>query len=259
MAVQDRSHGGCAGACSAGKGLTGAAFPHPHGNGVTVQNFDEFGVYAVGKHGVMLEIGADVVQIQIVYVVTEDHGVGISHGHPCELICLPTHLDGERYSVRFRIFRENRDFSGGEDRCAHIDCDRYCFIVFGLDSDGLDAASGGDADFGLFRNIVVVNVFGHAAYAVSAHGAAGTVGVIHVHFAVRLAGRPDQDQPVRADSKMTVADLYGGTCRIGNGFLKTVYIYIIISDPLHFCKFHLLISPFRKKGAPFLQMSQTVL
>ena len=85
---------------------------------------------------------------------------------------------------------------------------------------------------------VIVGEFCHTADPVSAHGSLRAVQIIHIHFAVCHIGRLDQDQTVRADTEVPVADKSCNSRRIGNGFFKAVDIYIIISNTLHFCKLH---------------------
>ena len=85
---------------------------------------------------------------------------------------------------------------------------------------------------------VVIGIFGNTADTVSAHGTLGTVKIIHIHLAVCDFGWLDQDQSVGTDTKVTVTDISGYCGRIFHSFLKTVYIYVIISNTMHFCKFH---------------------
>ena len=85
---------------------------------------------------------------------------------------------------------------------------------------------------------VVIGIFGNTADTVSAHGTLGTVKIIHIHLAVCDFGWLDQDQSVGTDTKVTVTDISGYRGWILHSFLKTVYIYIIISNSVHFSKFH---------------------
>ena len=85
---------------------------------------------------------------------------------------------------------------------------------------------------------MVIDIFGNAADTVSAHGTLRAVQIVHIHLAVCNLRRADQDQPIGTNAKMTVADKFCHCGRILNSLLKTVYIYIIVSNAVHFREFH---------------------
>ena len=85
---------------------------------------------------------------------------------------------------------------------------------------------------------MVVDIFGNAADTVSAHGTLRAVQIVHIHLAVCDLRRADQDQTIGTNAKMTVADKFCDSRRITYSFFKAVYIYIIVSDSMHFGKFH---------------------
>ena len=85
---------------------------------------------------------------------------------------------------------------------------------------------------------MVVDIFGNATDTISAHGALGSVQVVHIHLTVCDLRRADQDQTVGTDAKVAVADKFRHCGRIFDSLLKTVYIYIIVSNAVHFREFH---------------------
>ena len=85
---------------------------------------------------------------------------------------------------------------------------------------------------------MVIDIFGNAADTVSAHGTLRAVQIVHIHLAVRDLRRADQDQAVGTDAKVAVADKFRHCGRIFDSLLKTVYIYIIVSNAVHFREFH---------------------
>ena len=90
----------------------------------------------------------------------------------------------------------------------------------------------------LVRQMMIIDILCHTADSVSTHRSTGTVCVVHIHLEICHLGWFDQNQSVRTDSEMTVTDFDRCFPGIFNLFFKTVYIYIIISDTLHFRKFH---------------------
>ena len=77
---------------------------------------------------------------------------------------------------------------------------------------------------------MVIDIFCNAADTVSAHGTLRAVQIVHIHLAVCNLRRADQDQTIGTNAKMTVADKFCHCGRILNSLLKTVYIYIIVSN-----------------------------
>ena len=53
-----------------------------------------------------------------------------------------------------------------------------------------------DCNFLILRHAVVIYVFSDAADSIAAHGAFGSVRVIHLHAEIRFVRRTDQDQAV---------------------------------------------------------------
>ena len=170
-------------------------------------------------------------QIHLIHLVHEIDRVRISHIYPHKLQLLPRHLNG------FRKF-------GRQKGSSHIHRQSLCLhtaLLLLLVQD-----QGPETGIRLHRQglpvlrnqAMVVDVFSHAANAVAAHSSLGTVGIVHLHPTVRLVGRTNQDQAVPADAEAAVADQTGYLIGMVHFLLKAVHIDIIISDALHFCKFH---------------------
>ena len=86
---------------------------------------------------------------------------------------------------------------------------------------------------------MIIHVFSYTTYTISTHNSLGTICIVHIHTAVCLIRRADQDQPIRTNAKMAVADIFGHFPRMFHFFLKAIYIHVVIANSLHFCKFHL--------------------
>ena len=81
----------------------------------------------------------------------------------------------------------------------------------------------------------------NTADAVSAHAALASIFIEHPHAAVSHLRRADEDQAIGTNAKMTFTHQLCHARRILHGLLKTVHIDVIVSDSLHFCKFHKLL------------------
>ena len=203
---------------------------------MAVDHFYKFGVDSVGKDNVVFKLRTHRGDVQIFDVVHIYYRVGISHGHCCDVIYRAADLK-RRVDHLLRI-RHNGNLSGGEDGSSHVYFYLTYFPLCHRKLQILDPASCGHADIFLFHDPVVIDVFCHTADSVAAHGALGPVHIVHIHLAVGDIRRFDQDQPVGSDTEMAVADKLCHSGRIRHVFLKTVYIYIIVADAVHFCKFH---------------------
>src|SRR5260370_10413724 len=86
---------------------------------------------------------------------------------------------------------------------------------------------------------MVIQEFGDTADAVSAHLGLAAVGVEHAHTGIRLVRRADQDQAVRADAEMAIADGTAKSCRImRNRVAKAIDIDIVVARPMHLGETH---------------------
>ena len=130
-------------------------------------------------------------------------------------------------------------FLADQRRYAHVHGHLDHLAVLDFQIQLFDPGTGLDIERCLVRHPVVVDIFCNAADAVAAHQAAGPVGIIHLHREIGDLRRLDQDEAVRSDAEMPVGDQLRQPAGFQRQlFLKAVYIYIVISDPVHFRKFH---------------------
>ena len=148
-------------------------------------------------------------------------------------------IHGDGFVDHLLFFCHHRDLPGIKPRFSHIDLYERHFIVLSYGQiQRFDAASRGHCDLQLIHNAVIIGIFCHTADTVAAHSAPGAVSIVHIHLTIRHFRRLDQNQSVRTDTEVTVADPYGRAVWILYLFFKAIDIHIVIADTLHFCKLH---------------------
>ena len=134
----------------------------------------------------------DVKVFQLIHVYNR---MRISHRDSSDMVSFAIHM--QRFIDYLFFGRNNRNLSGSQNRCAHIDFYEGNLTIFAESKIKIfDSAFCGNGNTCLIDNAVVVGIFCDTADAVSAHGALRTVQIIHIHFAVCDVGWFDQDQAV---------------------------------------------------------------
>ena len=201
---QRRSDAGRARTRAARKGFARAAFPDAHFDMPPVDDFHEFRVGPAGKKGMMLKKRPKLGQIQPINTLGEDNGVGIAHRNRRYLPYAASHLQG---AVDERLaFAAHGDVAGGETGLAHIHGNGFHLAAFRMETEKADARQRLDAYAFLAGQAVVVDVLAHAADAVAAHFRFAAVAVEHAHPDVRDGRGQNEDETIRSDAAMAVAD-----------------------------------------------------
>ncbi len=175
-------------------------------------------------------------QIQGIDSLRKYDAMWISHrdaGDGIRLICDHNFLGNKCVALCFY-----RNLFWCKDCFSHVYFRIGCLSVFHGKIYRFDAAFCLDRHMLFFRNIMIVGIFCDTADAVSTHRAFRSVCIVHDHAAVCYIRRSDGDQAVRTDPEMTVTYT---DCRVRNirdCLFKQIYIDIIISGSMHFCKFH---------------------
>ena len=160
----------------------------------------------------------------------------ISHRHAGDGIWLISNHDFLRNKrITFCFYR---NFFRVKDCFSHVDFRIGSLSIFHRQINGFDAAFCLDRHMLFFRNIVIVSIFGHTADAIPTHRAFRSVCIVHDHAAVCHIRRSDSDQTIRTDSKMAVTYTNRRVRNIRDCLFKQIYINVIISCSMHFCKFH---------------------
>ena len=179
----------------------------------------------------------DFINFQAIHIRNTGDRMGISHGQCRDPVLFFSHLDGIIHHPAFSRF--HGDFFRLQLRRTHIDPHPGHFAVFHSQLQSFHPAAGVNRNCCFISQAIIIDIFCHTADTVSAHGAPGSIRIVHLHFKVRGIGWFDQNQPVGADAEMPVADLHRHLLRVFYFFLKTVDIDVIVADSLHFRKFHL--------------------
>jgi putative MATE family efflux protein len=90
----------------------------------------------------------------------------------------------------------------------------------------------------LIGQTFVMHKFSYAAHAVTAHLAFAAVSVEHTHFEVSNVRFANADKTVTANTKASMTYIFGNSARVRQHLLGAVYIDIIITSTMHFCKFY---------------------
>lgn len=222
-----RYKGGCGGAGAAGEGFSfHAAFEGADFNAVFAGYLYEVYVCSLGIYGGAADFWGFLHDVDGVYVVDEDYGVG----YAC--------VAGEDVVVSdFMHF--------GGDCFSHVyGCHEVAVVV-------VAAADFQDSCFGFYEEgfclgvFIVEGVFCKASYAVAAHFGFAAVGLEECHFYGCCGGFADEEDAVCADAEFAVAVEYCkfGFHVVGDDFcVHFVYEDEVVSVSVEFGKgyFHIL-------------------
>src|ERR1700687_3770623 len=86
---------------------------------------------------------------------------------------------------------------------------------------------------------MVINELRDASDPVAAHFRLAAVGIEHAHARVRLVGGADEDQPIRTDPEMPIADGPAQSSRImRHRVAEAIDVDILVADAVHFGETH---------------------
>ena len=164
----------------------------------------------------------------------EGDGVGIAHAHAEEAQAMPVHI--ERDGVAFRRHRNALRFKG---RCAHVHGDTLNGAIHaGFHIQRQDSRQRLHPQVRLLAQAGVVQELTQAAQAVAAHLRLAAVAVENAHAGVRLPGGQGQNQPIRANAEVAVAQ----AGRQGAGLQdlpgKAIQHDEVVADAVHLGKSH---------------------
>src|SRR5262245_11347592 len=200
-ALEHGYHGDGAGTAPAGQGLAGAALPGALADAPPALRGGELDVDAVREGRMVLDQRPEPLHRRPVGILDEDHGVRVAHrdrGDP-ELLAVDLEQVAE-HRARARAER-GRDLRRLEDGAPHLDADP----PRARPARAHHAGEGLDPDLVLRRVTPVPQELEEAADPVGAHLHLGAVGVVDLHAEVGAPGGPDDEQLVRPDPEVPVA------------------------------------------------------
>ena len=234
--VEHTGHHDRAGPGTAGQRLAGAPLPDPHLHVGGVDHLHKLDIGLSGKDGVAFQHRAVRGHGGSIGVVHKGDGMRIAHADKGAGVFMAVggqHMADDGFSVR-----RCRDLPAVQFRQAHIHPHADRLAVFHIQVQSLHPRARFDGQVGLVRQSAVVAILGHAADTVAAHLAFAAVIIEHLHPKIRLVAGQDQDQSVGAAAEMRAAHPHAQRRRVGNGFLQTVDINVVVSDAFHFGKAH---------------------
>ncbi len=197
------------------------------------------------KGRVMLHERAERCQIDGIYVRSENHGVRIAHGYERRAQLDGSARRGGDDNQMLRIDRAAADLLGidwyirqREDRRAHVDLHALHLVPNNFQREREHAVAGLDAHGIAPGQTMIEGILGDAPDSVAAHFRLAAVGVEHAHPHVGTIGRKNEDESVRADSKMPIGHFLRRRGRIAHALGKAVHIDIVIAETLHFGESH---------------------
>ena len=162
---------------------------------MAIDDLYKFGIDAIREINMIFEFRTELFDIKVFQVIHVYDCMWVSHRDSSDTVSLTIHI--QRFIDYLFFGRDNRNLSGSQDRCAHIDFYKSNLAILAEGQIQIfDSALCGNGNACLIDNAVVVGIFCNTANAVSAHGALRTVQIVHIHFAVCDIRWFDQDQSV---------------------------------------------------------------
>ena len=135
----------------------------------------------------MLKLRADLCKVKHIDIFHENDAMRISHADARNTVrFLPDCARGIHHTFLVQL---HRNFFWRKFRCPHIHAHALYRAVFNSQPQRFDAALRIYLQRIFAAQTAVVNVFPHAANAVSAHFCAGTICIVDIHFAIRTGAR----------------------------------------------------------------------
>ncbi len=201
---------------------------------------NELGIDPAREQGMMLKQRAEAFKVKPGYIGQEKHGVRVAYGEAGHFPASAVHAQGTADEILALRKREVQgDFRGEPFRLAHIHRDHVrVFRNF----------KPSYARPGFHRRIrpgdqpARQGIASHAAYAVAAHFRFTAVAVEHAHSDIRDGRGQNEDEAIRADATMTIADRgcqpFQGGVPGGQGGGEAVHVDIVVAEAVHFDEVH---------------------
>ena len=132
----------------------------------------------------------------------------------------------------------HRNLGSTENRLAHIYLRTYNLTVFDNHFNFLYTGKCFQRNSSFIGQTFVMHKFSYAAHAVTAHLSFAAVSVEHTHFEISNVRFANADKTVTANTKASMAYIFGNSARVRQHLLGAVNIDIIITSTMHFCKFY---------------------
>ena len=193
----------------------------------------------------MFKLRSQLLQVQAVHIIHKGNKVRIAHrncrtvienlffGYIIMIIIQNNCLVNENIMIAV-----HRNFGSTENRLAHIYLRTYNLTVFDNHFNFLYTGKCFQRNSSFIGQTFVMHKFSYAAHAVTAHLAFAAVSVEHTHFEISNVRFANADKTVTANTKASMTYIFGNSARVRQHLLGAVYIDIIITSTMHFCKFY---------------------
>src|SRR5215813_2188864 len=222
--------------CTAGQGFARAAFPDAHGEGLGVEHPYKLSIDALRKGRVVLKARAPRRHVKRLRVIHEDDTVRVAHRDSCDL--KRGAIDHKRFAQHPPRRSLHRNLGPFQKRFTHFHTDLFYHPMAGKELQCEHARQSLDLDGGLLCHPTVIDILGQAPNAIATHLRFTAVRVEHAHAEISLGGGQDQDQAIRAHTKVPVTDRPRHLRRMVDLLLEAIDIDIVIPYAMHFGEFH---------------------
>src|SRR5262249_15109204 len=212
---------------AAGEGFTRAAFPDPHSECLSVEHTHKLGVDALGEGRVMLKARPPRGHVEYLWVVHEHHTVRIPHGDRGD--CERGVVDHKRFLQHPSSRALHGNLRPFQSRLTHLYPHFFDHSTAGEELQRQHAGNGLDLDSSVRRHAMVIDILGQTPNAVAAHLRLAAVSIEHAHTEIRAGRGQNENQAVRADAKMPVADRPCHRRRVVDLLLEAIDIDVVIS------------------------------
>ena len=140
---------------------------------------------------------------------------------------------------KHKVIADHGDVGTFKNRLAHIDTGFCHFTIFTQKYiDGFDTGERFQRKSCFIRQTFIINILGDTSAPITAHLGFRSISVKNTHFKIRNVRFTDHDQAITANTKTSVADIFGNSTRIRQFLFHTVDVNIIVTSTVHLCKFH---------------------
>src|SRR5262245_18299192 len=229
-------HCHCRSPRTAGQGFARAAFPDTHAERLGVEHLYKLSIDALRKGRVVLKARAPRRYVKRLRVIYEHDTVRVAHRDRRDL--KRAAIDHECFAQHPPRRSLHRNLSPFQPRLTHFHTDLFNHPMAGKELQFEHARQGLNLDGGLLRHATVIDILGQATNAVAAHLRLTPVRVEHAHAEISMGGGQDQDQAIRANTKVPVTDRPRHLRRMVDLLLEAINIDIVIPYAVHFGEFH---------------------
>ena len=167
------------------------------------------------------------------HVVDEHHAVRVAHRDTGDPVLLAADLERPLDDLAVGI---DRNAPAVPDGRPHVDGDAHHVAALDLGLDDLYARIGLDAERDLADQAAIVDELGEATDAIAAHLGEAAVGVEDPHAAIGGRGVEEQDEAVRADAAVAVAEHRRERSRVGRESTTRVDVHEVVRGAVELCE-----------------------